>query len=1012
MTIIRIFIVSLCFVLPLFSGVENVCKADEPSEKFLEALLDNEYYDIAIAYLSEMEKSDLISDEFRQALPFEKAQVLIKSAPRIRDVDKLEARLDEAEKLLTQFSSNTDSPLIAAKSNQYRGDLRRNRSKLYARRAKSDRATADEKKQFIEQSREMLKLALKDFEMAREALKSTIKDFKLDVADPNSANELKKLRNSYTRIRLNLPVVKEQLCDTYPDESPRRKRLLTECVGEYTKLYDDYRRFAAGLDSCLFAARCQQKLGNHADALNLLKEIFALENTSALKTLKKRALLIAAPSWSSQSPYPHAEVIKQCAPLIDVLGKQELRQRDWLRVQMELAVAYYNRGLAEKEAGGPGASAKTKESHRLAAKLMRIVSRSPGELRDLATGYMKKWEMNVREVATDAGPPSTFIDARMKGQDIVGDIELLMKERSSISSKIRLASDQSQKDQLESELAQKNLQIKEQANSALSAFDLALELADEKTSREDLNKLRYLQSICYFAMQNYFETAIIGEYLLDRYPTINWTRQASTLVVRSYTSLYESADKDDRAEERERLAKICDSVSSLFPDSSESGTAAATLARLALDENNFADAEKHYLAIPEDYGSRSALGMRMGQKLWFSYLRERSSGSEEAKQLLGKAKTYLSQGVNASSTSRLGYDGALSSLLLVDAHLDSGEVDKAVSRLESEAIAPLDLIKQKHEAVMGSREAVYKREAYKTAVRTYLAAMKQPGDQEQWVNKALGVIAAMRDDPETANQMDSVYRRIAKGLLEQFEGIVESDSKQQFATGIASFLGAIEKDSQDGPTILWSGKTLLRLANSLTDQGLDSTALFQQAVSALNRAESVGFKGPDAALRTESLKWQRALAERGSGNYQSSIDQFVEILKARAEKGQKPILDIQVDAAETIHLAAKANKSTKGFGEAVGGIFPFKNPKTKKTANLVWGWKKLVGVTRNPKLKSTYIKCMYHLIDARYQYGTIKNSQNAVKAARKELDRFMKAEPGLGGPAWKPKFEELKKQIN
>jgi hypothetical protein len=50
-------------------GFSRPTRADEPAEEFLQALLEQELYDLAFSYLDQMENSQLPSDEFRSLIP-------------------------------------------------------------------------------------------------------------------------------------------------------------------------------------------------------------------------------------------------------------------------------------------------------------------------------------------------------------------------------------------------------------------------------------------------------------------------------------------------------------------------------------------------------------------------------------------------------------------------------------------------------------------------------------------------------------------------------------------------------------------------------------------------------------------------------------------------------------------------------------------------------------------------------------------------------------------------------
>ncbi len=108
----------------------------------------------------------------------------------------------------------------------------------------------------------------------------------------------------------------------------------------------------------------------------------------------------------------------------------------------------------------------------------------------------------------------------------------------------------------------------------------------------------------------------------------------------------------------------------------------------------------------------------------------------------------------------------------------------------------------------------------------------------------------------------------------------------------------------------------------------------------------------------------------------------------------------------------KATQNPNLLAEATSGKLKVKDPRTKRESNAIWGLKKLAQATsNNPKLAEIHTQCMYYLIDARYQYGLIKNNDKAIASARKELENLIARDPSMGGPVWKPRLEELKKQI-
>ncbi|MDG1873023.1 MAG: hypothetical protein P8J27_03870 [Mariniblastus sp.] len=1023
----------LSFLFAMFTGLclsIPSLKAEEPAQMFLEALRDNGYYDVAIEYLDSLESSDLISDEFRSSLPFEKAETLIGSTQRVRDLEVIESRLDQAQKLLTDYASKNQSLEVSARTLRYQGNLLYQRSNIYLTQAKADRATESEKNVLRAKARTMLEQSQSSYIKARDQLKRLLDptspdaikiDAQAGFAEASKRN-IKRLQTGYTQVRLRLPMVTEQLADTYPQGDPTGKKLLTDAAKLYSDVYDDYRRFHSGLKACVYSARCQQKLGNPKPALDLLAEIFELGNNSSIKSLKLEAYVLAAECWSSMKPYPHVEVVKRLDPAVGVLNRIEVRKPDWLRVQLELAIGKHAQAAAVKAKGGPKANKNSGEIDRAAAKLLRSVARVPSPYREKARELLIEWDVSLSNVAdASAAPPKTFGDARQKAKDIISEIELTAGGANELRREFKSEKDEAKKSALQSQLAEADAGVLSQAEAALEMLNLALGLQDDSTVRADINNIRYLQCYCYFASRQYFEAALIGEYLLAKYPSVSGTQQAMSLMIQSYSSLLDSAKEAERKFEISRLTAAADEVIARWPGSSESGIAASTMTRLAINTKDFKAAEKYLLQIPSGSSYRNALAVRVGQRMWLDVKAKMTAGDEPSsyqKQLVN-AKNFMADGVSNASLDTLDYETALGALMLVDAYLVTNETDQAVRQLETAAIAPLDLVKQKHPAIMRtSSPGIYSRETYRVAMKVYLAAMKSSADKQKWITKAQGVISRMRqdmqqsNDPKDRNRVTVIYRMIAKQLKSDFDSLSSQEEKRTFAGSLVAFLSSISEDSKDPKTILWAGSTLRVVGDSLLESGLvvDAKPFFKKSVEALNKAEKIGFADdPQLAEMTTGLKRERALSQRGAGNFEVAIDQLAEILKENSNA-----INIQIDASMSLQAWAKATQRQKTYVEATKGARSYKNPKTKRNTKLIWGWEKIALATRkNPKYRSTYYEALYHVAECRLEYGILAKNSGAIKSAGNEITKERERDPTFAGMAkWKQKFEELESRIN
>ena len=125
-------------------------------------------------------------------------------------------------------------------------------------------------------------------------------------------------------------------------------------------------------------------------------------------------------------------------------------------------------------------------------------------------------------------------------------------------------------------------------------------------------------------------------------------------------------------------------------------------------------------------------------------------------------------------------------------------------------------------------------------------------------------------------------------------------------------------------------------------------------------------------------------------------------------------LNIQIDAAETLQMWAKAVKRPRGYVEAIKGAKPVKNPETKRSSRLIWGWEKIAKATRaNLKFRSTYYKALYHVAECRLEYGILEKNPKAIVSAGTEIENERRRDPTFKGNAeWREKFKTLESRVN
>lgn len=1001
---------------------------DEPALEFLEALRSERMFDLAFAYLDQMESSPLASAEFRASIPLERAETMIQSTSQSRDLKFWEERLAAAEALLAEYAAQAPNEAAALRAQQSLANLRFRQARVYVMRSESDRLTAGERQQALERARTLLNECVKSFDQARDRLRSQIEKVTAAAAnDSQAAEQLETLRNNYTQVRLRTPMARELLAETFSPDSPEFKQTLEAAAKEFKDIWDDYSRYAAGLEACLSAARCLNRVGKPKEGLYLLEEIFNQADTPSFRKIKIAAALIAVDCWDAQQPFPFAEAIHRLEPLIGALSREEQRQNDWLRLQFALARAYQAQA-ADMQANNRSVG-DVNRVKRSAAVLLRIVSRNPSDVREAARQLMESSQLDAPPEETT--PVETVIqslgDALQKSIDMATDIETQYSELMESESLVSSAADAAAKQAAEATAREIEAGLIAAVNQLQSTLRQGLNLAEEDADIAQLNHVRYLQAYGYFVTRRYLEAGLMGEFMFQKFPGVEWTRQTCGLAVNAYAKQYALGSDIEKQFARSHLTELAARLVERWPGSAEANAAAAVMTRLALADKDLPAAERYFKDIGADSTVRAGLSQQLGQRNWENYRAEKAKLSaeelaargDELATRLATARAALEQGVAGLGHDEITFEAAVTALLLVNAHLESGQVAAAVEQLETAGVAPLDLIKQKHPAIMNSpKSSQFISETYRTAINVYLSSLKTGVDSPKWIAKAQGILSALKQNLESrpgvnANEeMIAIYGLIATELRHQFQSISEPGQRINLAKNLLAFLTPLRESSRDAKTVMWIGATLIDTAAALPLDNPDAAALARElsgvALEALGTAEKIGFgEDPKAAARILELGRLKAVALTGQGKFEEAIQQYGAILSKKST-----VLPIQIAAAETLQLWAAQSRSPKTFALAVNGTDSRRDPQTKRLQNTIWGWRQLVLVTRGKdEFKQDFYRCLFHLLECRIEYGNLADSPEALQAARQELENARSRDPELGGPIWKSKFAELERKL-
>ena len=1013
----------ICWVV-LLIGAQSLV-ADEPAARFVNALREKGYYDIALEYLDKAKKNPNVSKDYRRRIKYEKATVMVDQIVQLRDREKIDAQLDTAQRLLKEYAAKNKSLVENARTLEFRSRILSTRADVYLREADAEQLTEGEREKIRKQARVCLEDSLESANGALKAgerlLDRNSKDgIKIKQGDSETLELRKEMQGVYSVMSIQRPYSAERIASTFPERSPTRKGLLESAIVKYKEVIESKVLYTVRVRASLRAGLCAQQLGKHDDALDFFKQVMFEPRSAAIDSLQKQAFAAASDSWQGSKEYPTRSVISQLGPVVEKLTRTEKRDPDWLRVIMELGVAKQELSKTVKKEGDV---VKSKKILREAGRLLREVTRVKSPHRDRARKLLEKWNVPLIEsadVIEESKEVKSFADAFENGNDEMSSIELLASEVFQARAGLK-AAPQSEQAKLAAGVEELEKRLRGEADKTIAIFNTAILLANSDTSADEINLCRFYQCFCYFVTNRHVEVSVIGQYLLQQHPDDTGTKSAVGLLMKSRSAAYAAAPKDDNEVELQSLKNTALEVARRWPGSAEAGGAISELIQIELRAGNLPQAVELMEQLPDDSAQRSLLSSMVGQRLWSAYQAdarnpETRNNTDEMNKKLEQALRFLEVGASTADSNNISFFNAVTGLNLVDALQTKGDAGRALEMLGS-PLGPAEVIKSASPAVFENPKAAdYKRNAYSVMIKTYLARLATDKDQQKWLEKCEGLILLMEQEVEedgtkgAKRQLTASYHLISVELKKGFEVTTNQKKRLRLAKALVGFLPSIERNStENGRVLLNVGSALMGMATTIAEDGDPEKAkpLFAKASNALAGAKRLGFAGDkqEARLKLE-LSRQRALALRGAGQYEKSIETFIEILKTSKS------LEIQLDAAATLQQWGKSESLSAALVQAVKGTGRY-TAENKRPANAIWGWNKIMRLTQGDKtrFRDQYYTAAYGLAEAIYEQGKLKN-RDASESALSRIEKEKSASPDfLGSKVWKQKFSDLEKRI-
>jgi tetratricopeptide (TPR) repeat protein len=838
-------------------------------------------------------------------------------------------------------------------------------------------------------------------------------------AQSDTGSKRQEYRSRVAQVRFLAAQTRFEEARSYPPAADEFRKLNEAAAQDLSTIYDEFARtMLVGLYARLYEGRCYQALGKVQEALGCYEEIIGKDNIlPPFRKLIASAIHRKAEVLVAEQKYNAA--IEACRICVKDAHRDEVAQPEWVGVRFQLAQALLKKGEAL-----PAESAERRKVVGEARDTFRTVAKTPSEYQVAArqaaatAGSEKKSGENEK----DKEEPKTFQAAYDLGKEALSTYN---------SAKQAIPSAEKNNPEAVPELQSQMNQGKEDARRL---FKQAMTLVEADTDVKQLNEVRYFLCWLYWESQDYYRAAVLGEFIVQRYPTHPAAGSAAKIAMASFERLYNNAangsDKHDKGDfEGTHMAQMAELIAKRWPGTGDADSAFAVLVSYAIRSGKIDQAEK--LIGNASAQSKPGLELQLGNAMWARYLEmsQAGQGATQDEAALEKLKTpavkYLRSGFDDLKKQATPNElGATTGLYLAQAMLSDSKYAEAIEVLEDPKVGPLKIIASGNSIAARPQYSI---EAYKAALRAYVSVSPPQEDKAVDTMQLLEkVVKAGGDAAKSAEQLNRVYVGMGVALQKQIEDLRATGKEQEaqrVGTAFAKFIDRVGSQQGDAnwATRVWLAQTYFAMASEHRDAtkqgaaapiGAAARVYFTKSRDAYQKllkeaAANPKFPPSDAAVL--AAKMQLGECYRALGQFDKAIDSFSEILKQKESS-----LAVQRAAAMT-YAERGQQEDGKWFENAIHGG----NKAKEGGQNLIWGWVKISAVTakaaRSDKtFRDSFFEARLNIAKCRYQAAMKKDGKaraDDLTNAKQGIQSLARIYPDFGGGKWKPQFDELMKNI-
>lgn len=982
----------------------SVTDAAEEAERFVAALKERGYYDLAVDYIQDMRTNPLCPPSFREVLDYELGMALVEwvmaGGPRTEEV--LEQARAAFERFLRERPARPEVGQAATQLANVLVEI----GKLKRAQAEQPGVSPQDRERLLAEARTRYKEAQDGFAAAERRAYERARLLEEEAKkDPRREADRDDARRQLLLSRLAIAGVVYELGRTYPPGSAEYKQFLGDAAKRYEDLFEKYKAFTAGAYAGMQVGRIRRELGDLKGSLDILKTVLALMSGAEGddRAVANEALAEMMETYIAQKNY------KAALDLAEAWSKEARSNEQSTREGLMIAFAAGRAALELARQAKPG-TAEFRQSLAAARRYLTQVGRFPGPLRREAQTLLGDPLFGQAPGADQR--PATYEDAREKADEVWATLVVAV-------GRLGQAADPKERSKIEQE-------IDNACREALDLYELTLRLRPENLSLQELLLLRFRMCYLFWLKRDYYRAAVLGEYLARNFQQSPLARQAGEIAAKAYRVLYIQANvpREERTFETEKLRQLVGWMSEVWPNEPETIEARMMLLDTAIDNRDLDEAQQLLAAVPENSPRRAEAEIRLGQAFWMAYTRASEPVDENGRQpvaartLLEEAEKLLKQGLDRRKA-QLEQGGTVDFITVSGArelarvYLELGQAEEAVKLLEDERIGALTLVRKNDPVV---QRGAFVTDTLTLALRVYVAV--------QDLAKAEAVMnelerAAGQGDRDTAQRLTQIYITLAQQLQETLRRLRQEGrtaEAEALTQGFELFLNQI-RTREEGNTFAslnWVAGTFYNMALSLEGGTEEERArainYYKTAASVYLdlykriRADKTGqFAPPNAEL---TVQLQLAAALRGMGQHEQAVNLLLKLLQANENR-----VNVQVELARTYQAWGDATGKGEYYQMAIVGGHKVEN------RNVFWGWQ---GIARRvapyPQYQNIFHEAWYNIMTCRMKQALLLSERDTRRAellrqAETDAFRVYQLYPDMGGEEMRARYDALLRRI-